>query len=115
MPTDHGPVSHRGDHAAYEAKEPRDLMAAIRLNRNGDDQALGDLAALQTALGDDDATRIIAQCAYVLGYQTAAEGHEPTLKPGALAWIVIAELTGDWLEAFTRAAEQRLGRGDGQV
>jgi hypothetical protein len=90
---------------------PAEILEAIRLRRNGDEQAMGDLSGLQEAFGDEELTRILIQCGYALGYHHAAEGKPYQLKPGALAWVVIEELfgAGDWLEAFRRALKERYG------
>jgi hypothetical protein len=88
-------------------KAPAEIITAIRERRNGDDQALGELATLQAAFGDAEITRIVMQCAYALGYRRAATIGDPELRFGALAWVVIEELADDgWLAAFKRAAEE---------
>jgi hypothetical protein len=77
-----------------EGKDPADIIRAIRTQRNGEEQASGDLASLQAGLGDADMTRIMLQCGYALGYCHSAMGQPPHLKPAALAWTAVAELFG---------------------
>jgi hypothetical protein len=100
-PRDPGPIP-----SGYVIRAPAEIIDAIRDRRNGDDQALGDLAALQEAFGDTEIVRIVMQCAYALGYRRAAIVRDPELRFGALAWVVIEELAPaeNWLEAFKRAA-----------
>jgi hypothetical protein len=75
-------------------KRPADILAAIRANRNGAEQASGQLAALQAALGDDELCRIDMQVGYALGYCHSTLGQPPDLAAAALAWTAAAEMIG---------------------
>jgi hypothetical protein len=90
------PTTRERVHAAIAGTpyryDPVALIEAIVTRRNGDDQALGDLAELQRLFGDSEVTRMVAQCAYALGHQRGASGMAAELKPAALAWGVAMEV-----------------------
>jgi hypothetical protein len=85
-----------------ERKTPAEIIGSIRERRDGQDQARGDLAALQSALEEhgqaladldrDDLARIYLQCGYALGYRHGSAFRGPQLRLRALAWLVVDEL-----------------------
>jgi hypothetical protein len=94
MPDDRSTAERVTDALAGSPRryDPIAVFEVIVTRRNGDDQAIGDLAELQRIFGDAEVTRIIAQCAYALGHNRGAASWPADLKPGALAWQVAAEI-----------------------
>jgi hypothetical protein len=72
--------------------DPLAVIEEIVSRRNGDDQALGDLAELQRRFGDSEVCRMMMQCAYALAWRRGSAGLPAELRPGALAWDVAGEV-----------------------
>jgi hypothetical protein len=78
-------------------KTPDEILLAIRQNRDGHEQASGELATLQarldlSAAGEPDVARVLLQCGYALGWVHASLRRPAQLRAEALAWTVVGEL-----------------------